>query len=84
MTKPVDKAEILTRCTTILVNHFNLEADRIKPSSTFFDDLDLDSLDQVEFVMACEEAFGVMTHDDEAEKFITVQDAVDCIARLQA
>jgi acyl carrier protein len=51
----------------------------VTPSASFVDDLGADSLDQVELVMALEEAFDVEIPDEEAEKIRTVQDAVDYI-----
>ncbi len=54
------------------------EAD-IKMESSFVDDLGADSLDTVELVMALEEEFECEIPDEEAEKFTTVQQAVDYI-----
>lgn len=51
----------------------------ITPEALLVDDLDLDSLDLVEIVMAAEDAFGVMIDDEVLEKILTVQDAVSAI-----
>ena len=51
----------------------------VTSSASFVDDLGADSLDQVELVMAFEEAFGLEISDEDAEKMRTVQDAVDYI-----
>jgi len=48
-------------------------------SSNFIEDLDADSLDTVELVMALEEEFEVDIPDEAAEKITTVQSAVDFI-----
>lgn len=48
-----------------------------------FQDLDADSLDSVELVMAFEEKFGVNIPDDEAAKIVTVQDALSYIERAK-
>ena len=50
-------------------------------SSSFIDDLNADSLDTVELVMAFEEEFSVEIPDDAAEKILTVQDAIDYISK---
>ena len=54
------------------------EAD-IKNESNFVDDLGADSLDTVELVMALEEEFGISIADEDAEKIVTVGDAVKYI-----
>lgn len=53
--------------------------DDIAMSASFIDDLGADSLDTVELVMAFEEAFNIDIPDEEAEKILTVSDAVNFI-----
>jgi acyl carrier protein len=55
------------------------DVDSIKPESDFANDLQADSLDTVELVMALEEEFDIEIPDEAAEKIKTVQDAVDYI-----
>ena len=54
------------------------------PKASFVDDLGADSLDQVELIMAMEEEFGVSISDEEAEKIVTVQDAMDYVEKASA
>jgi acyl carrier protein len=54
------------------------EADVVLEAS-FVDDLGADSLDQVELIMAMEEEFDISIPDEDAEKIVTVQNAVDYI-----
>lgn len=49
----------------------------IQPSSSFAEDLGADSLDLVELLIAMEEEFGIGISDEDAEKLVTVQDAID-------
>jgi acyl carrier protein len=65
----------------MIVEQLGIEASEIKPASSFVDDLGADSLDRVELVMALEEAFGVEIPDDQAEKIVTVQDAIDYVQK---
>ncbi len=53
--------------------------DGVTLSASFIDDLGADSLDTVELVMAFEEAFNIDIPDEEAEKILTVSDAVNFI-----
>jgi len=63
----------------ILVEQLGVEAENIAMESSFIDDLNADSLDIVELVMALEQEFGVSIPDEEAERIKTVGDAVDFI-----
>ena len=47
----------------------------------FFDNLPGNSLDRIELIMALEESFDVEIPDEDAKKFRTVQDAIDCVRR---
>jgi len=63
----------------ILVNILGVKTEDIKTESKFIDDLGADSLDLVELIMALEEKFGIEISDEDAEKIITVKDALDYI-----
>ena len=60
----------------IVVEQLGVEEGEVTPSASFVDDLGADSLDQVELVMAFEEAFGIEIPDEDAEKIATVKDAI--------
>ncbi len=57
-----------------------IDINKINPSSRFIDDLGADSLDLVEFVMALEEEFELDIPEDDAEKFLAVEDILSYIA----
>jgi acyl carrier protein len=63
----------------IVAEHLGVEEGKITNTSSFVDDLGADSLDQVELVMAFEEAFSIEIPDDAAEKITTVQDAINYV-----
>ena len=63
----------------IVVDHLGIEESKVTPESKFIDDLGADSLDTVELVMAFEEEFGSEISDSDAEKILTVGDAVKFI-----
>lgn len=65
----------------IVADQLGVEAETIKPESSFAEDLGADSLDTVELVMALEEEFDIEIPDDAAEKIATVQAAVDYIEK---
>ena len=61
----------------IIVEQLGVAADQVKPEARFIDDLGADSLDTVELIMALEEEFGVEIPDEDAEKMVTVGDALN-------
>ena len=63
----------------IIVEQLGVEADQVKSDASFIEDLGADSLDTVELVMAFEEEFGSEISDSDAEKILTVGDAVKFI-----
>lgn len=63
----------------ILVDVLGVKDEDIKAESKFVDDLGADSLDLVELIMSFEDKFGIEISDDEAEKIVTVRDALDYI-----
>ena len=63
----------------IIADVLNVQKDEIKPETTFVDDLGADSLDIFQIIMGIEEEFDIEIDNDEAEKIVTVQDAVDQI-----
>lgn len=63
----------------VIAQQLGLEIDKVGLNSSFIDDLGADSLDIVELVMAMEEKFGIEIPDEEAERILTVQDAINYI-----
>ena len=80
-------ATIFERMKTIIVEQLGVEDGEVVPSASFVDDLGADSLDLVELIMSLEEEFSnpsqkVEIPDEDAEKIVTVQDAIDYLKDL--
>ena len=69
---------VYDRVVTILSERLGVPAEDVAPDTTF-EQLDLDSLDLVEFALGAEETFGVRISDDEAEGLRSVGDAVSLL-----
>ena len=67
------------RVKKIIRDQLNVTDVQITPEASFIDDLGADSLDQVELVMALEEAFGSDIPEEEAEKLLTVGSVIEYI-----
>lgn len=67
----------------IVADHLGIDEVKVTEEASFIDDLGADSLDTVELVMAFEEEFGSEISDSEAEKILTVGDAIKFIENKQ-
>ena len=77
-------ASVFERVRKIIAEQLGVEEDDVKPNTSFVEDLNADSLDLVELIMSLEEEFGqggqgFEISDEDAEKIVTVQDAVTYI-----
>ena len=70
---------MLERLKKVIVEQLGVDENEITLESSFVDDLGADSLDVVELIMALEEEFNVEIPDEDAEKIVTVGDALDYI-----
>jgi acyl carrier protein len=70
--------------TALISKSLKISEDKIKPDSSFVDDLGADSLDIVELVMAMEDEFQIDIPDKDAEAIKTVQDAISYIGKHKA
>ena len=61
----------------IIAEKLSVDLEEIVPGASFVDDLGADSLDLVELIMSMEEEFDIDIPDDDAEKILTVQDAIE-------
>jgi acyl carrier protein len=73
------KKEVVEKVKQIISEQLGVDEAEVTPSASFVDDLGADSLDQVELVMALEEAYELEISDADAEKILTVQDAISYI-----
>ncbi|MFQ6122248.1 MAG: acyl carrier protein [Dehalococcoidales bacterium] len=80
-------ATIFERIKKIVVEQLGVEEGEVVPTASFVEDLGADSLDLVELIMSLEEEFSnpsrkIEIPDEDAEKIITIQDAVDYVKDL--
>ncbi len=78
------KEEIQQQITDIVVDLLGVDAEKVTPEARFREDLEADSLDLVELIMAFEDKFGGEISDEEAQKITTVGEAIEYIQRQAA
>jgi acyl carrier protein len=70
---------VSSKVKKMVADHLGVDEVKVNEEANFIDDLGADSLDTVELVMAFEEEFGAEISDSEAEKILTVGDAIKFI-----
>jgi acyl carrier protein len=76
----MEMAELQQKVCSILAENLSVPEDKVTPESRFQEDLDADSLDLVEAVLALEEEFGVTIPEEEMEGVKTVGQAIQLVA----
>ena len=71
--------DVSNKVKKMVADHLGVDEVKVTEEANFIDDLGADSLDTVELVMAFEEEFGSEISDSEAEKILTVGDAIKFI-----
>lgn len=71
--------QIVEKVTDLIAEYLGVDRSEVVPNAAFIDDLSADSLDIVELVMALEKEFNVEISDEDAEKILTVQDAIEYV-----
>ena len=77
----MEKSAVLEKLKEIIHEQLGSEVDNVNEATTLSDDLQADSLDKVEMIMAAEDEFGVEIDDDSAMAFNTVGDVVNYIIK---
>ena len=72
----------LEKIRDIIATTLNLDPEEVTPDKSLAEDLDADSLDLAEIIMAIEDEFGVTIPDEILEKVVTVQDAYDLVKTI--
>ena len=73
-------SDVESKVKQIIAEKLGVSEEKIGSTSSFVDDLGADSLDQVELIMAFEDAFEVEIPDEDAEKMRTVKDALEYLS----
>jgi len=74
-------ASIEERVKNVIVESLNVDPAKVSPDASFVDDLDADSLDQVELILALEEEFDCQIPEEEASKITNVGEAIEYLKK---
>lgn len=76
------KDELQARLTELMVQHFEVDADRIQPGARLYEDLDIDSIDAVDMVVQLRPLLGKRLQPEVFKTVRTVQDVIDALHGL--
>ena len=74
-------ASIEERVKNVIIDSLSVDAEKVTPDASFVDDLDADSLDQVELILALEEEFSCQIPEEDASKITTVGEAIEYLKK---
>lgn len=74
-------SDVEERVKKIIMDHFDVEEDKVTDGTKIIEDLEADSLDRVELMMAFEEEFDTEIPEGPADLVVTVQDAIDLVGK---
>jgi acyl carrier protein len=77
----MSKGSVEEKVKQIIVEELGVDEAEVTPNARFIDDLGADSLDTVELVMRFEEEFSIEIPDEDAEKILSVRDAIEYIEK---
>jgi len=78
------KTIVADKIIDIIAVHLGVDEEEVMPNASFRNDLGADSLDQVELMMSMEEAFDIKIPEEDAEKILTVREAIDYVEKRLA
>ena len=80
----MDRDTVFGMIRDIVSDQLGIDVSAMTFETSFVDDLDADSLDLLQLVTAIEDEFDIQVPDTEFERIVTVDDAIEAIARLKA
>ena len=78
---PAGTKELAEKVRLLVAEQLGVDESEVTPSASFVDDLGADSLDQVELIMAMEEAYKFEVSDEDVENMLTVKNAMDYVEK---
>lgn len=79
----MELSEIEKKVTALIYDKLGVEENQIIPTASFKNDLGADSLDTVELIMEFEQEFDIKIKDEDADKVVTVGDAIQMINKIK-
>lgn len=75
----MNEEEILNELKKVLIDEFEVEEVKITPNATFYEDLELDSLDAIDLIVTMNNVYNIDVDNKSMEKILTVQNLIDTV-----
>ncbi len=77
----MNEEEILVELKRVLMDEFEVDEEKIKPDASFYEDLELDSLDAIDLIVTMNNAYDIDVDNKSMEEILTVQQLIDTVKR---
>ena len=78
---PMNEEEILVELKRVLMDEFEVDEEKITPNASFYEDLELDSLDAIDLIVTMNNVYNIDVDNKSMEEILTVQQLIDTVKR---
>jgi len=78
---PMNEEEILIELKKVLMDEFEVDEEKITPNASFYEDLELDSLDAIDLIVTMNNVYNIDVDNKSMEEILTVQQLIDTVKR---
>jgi len=78
---PMNEEEILIKLKKILMDEFEVDEEKITPNASFYEDLELDSLDAIDLIVTMNNVYNIDVDNKSMEEILTIQQLIDMVKR---
>ncbi|HIM94360.1 MAG TPA: acyl carrier protein [Campylobacterales bacterium] len=78
---PMNEEEILIKLKKILMDEFEVDEEKITPNASFYEDLELDSLDAIDLIVTMNNVYNIDVDNKSMEEILTIQQLIDTVKR---
>ncbi len=78
---PMNEEEILVELKKVLMDEFEVDEEKITPNASFYEDLELDSLDAIDLIVTMNNVYNIDVDNKSMEEILTVQQLIDTVKR---
>ena len=79
---PMNEEEILVELKKVLMDEFEVDEEKITPNASFYEDLELDSLDAIDLIVTMNNVYNIDVDNKSMEEILTVQQLIDTVKRF--
>jgi len=78
---PMNEEKILVELKKVLMDEFEVDEEKITPNASFYEDLELDSLDAIDLIVTMNNVYNIDVDNKSMEEILTIQQLIDTVKR---